>query len=99
MKIKLIYQVSKGSFVGGLMVTIRKESDRSVPVIDTMTCRHPDQIIQESKFYWEFATDDPVCALDQHARMLFPATAFAYEPKDLRTVEYETELCPPARMV
>lgn len=92
MKIKLIYQVSKGSFVGGLQIITRERPNGTVPVIDTITCRNPDQIIQESWFYLELATDNPVRSLDQHARMLFPTTEFAYEPDDLRTVEYETEL-------
>lgn len=88
-KFKLVYQVSKGSFVGGLQVCTKETPTETEAYIDTMTCRNPDQIIEESKFYSEFQCDDPVCALDRHARTLFPTANFAYKPTDLRVVEYE----------
>ena len=94
-KIKLIYQVSKGPFVGGLQVCTRETPTETEAYIDTMTCRNPDQIIEESKFYGEFRCDDPVYELDRHARMLFPTASFAYKPEDLRVVEYEYDGIPP----
>lgn len=94
MKVKLIYQVSKGSFVGGLQVSIRNTAADTVAVIDTITCRNPDQIIGESKFYQLFESDDPIVSLDQHARMLFPTTTFGYDPSDLKLMEYETNKTP-----
>ena len=94
-KIKLIYQVSKGAFVGGLQVCTKETPVETKAYIDTATCRNPDQIIEESKFYSEFRCDDPVCSLDQHARMLFPTAEFAYNPEDLKVVEYEYDGIPP----
>ena len=94
-KIKLIYQVSKGAFVGGLQVCTKETPTETEAYIDTVTCRNPDQIIEESKFYGEFRCGDPVYELDQHARMLFLTANFAYSPTDLKVVEYEYDGIPP----
>lgn len=95
-KIKLIYRVSKGSFVGGLQACTKETPAETEAYVDTATCRNPDQIAEEGRFYGEFPCGDPVCSLDRHARMLLPTAKFAYKSEDLKVVEYEYDGIPPA---